>query len=186
MSGRSDLEFQVLRETIASRGTWRPAVALAGLVAWAATLLTVLALLPYPLVSVVPLLVLATSFEAIRTLHFGSERLGRYLQVFHEEAGDRGTPLAATPSWERIAMELGPAVPGAAGHPLFVPIFLAATATNGLAVVLPGPTLVEAGVMAVVHLGFGAWLVRADVAMRKQRAAELARFRELRAQTGSR
>ena len=31
------------------------------------------------------------------------------------------------------------AVPGVGGHPLFVPLFLMATALNYLAVMLPGP-----------------------------------------------
>ena len=180
MSGRSDIEYRVLRETIASRGTWRPAVALAGITAWAATLIAVMVLLPYPLVSVVPLLVLATSFEVIRTLHFGAERLGRYLQAFYEEAGEPGKPLADLPAWERVAMALGPSVPGAAGHPLFVPIYLGATAANFLAVALPGPTAVESAALAAVHLGYGVWLVVTDRAMRTQRATELERFRQLR------
>ena len=180
MSGRARIEFRVLRETIASRGTSRPIVALAGIAAWAALLVAVMVWLPYPLMSVVPLLVLVTSFEVIRTLHFGSERLGRYIQVFHEEAGDHDEPAVLSPgSWERVAMAVGPAVPGAAGHPLFVPIFLAATAANFLAVMRPGPSPVEMGAMAAVHFGLLAWLIRADRAMRSQRATELARFREL-------
>ena len=71
-------------------------------------------------------------------------------------------------------------VPGAGGHPLFVPIFFAATLTNYLAVLLPAPALIELITMAVPHLAFIAWLVSADRAMRRQRDIELDRFRALR------
>jgi hypothetical protein len=71
-------------------------------------------------------------------------------------------------------------VPGAGGHPLFVPIFLLATAINYLAVALPVPAPIEMSVMAIPHLAFIAWLVAADRAMRNQRAIELARLRAMR------
>ena len=70
-------------------------------------------------------------------------------------------------------------VPGVCGHPLFVPVFLMATAINCLAVLLPHPVTVELSIMAVPHLAFIVWLVAADRAMRAQRATELARLREL-------
>lgn len=77
-------------------------------------------------------------------------------------------------------MVFGAAVPGAAGHPLFVPLFVLATGVNLLAVALPGPVPVEWSLMAVPHGAFIVWLWRADRAMRAQRPRELARFRELR------
>ena len=73
-------------------------------------------------------------------------------------------------------------VPGVGGHPLFVPVFLMATAINYLVVLLPRPEPVELSVMAIPHLAFIAWLVAADRAMRAHRAIELARLRELRNQ----
>jgi len=76
-------------------------------------------------------------------------------------------------------MSFGAVVPGVGGHPLFVPTFLIATALNYLAVLLPRPVSVELTVMAVPHLAFITWLVAADRAMRRQRAIELARLREL-------
>ena len=96
---------------------------------WAALLIAVLVLLPYPVAAAIPLLVLVVTFEVIRPLHFGAERIGRYLQVFYEEAGEPGRSLSDTPSWERVAMSFG-AVPGVGGHPLFVPVFLMATAAQ--------------------------------------------------------
>jgi hypothetical protein len=135
--------------------------------------------LPYPLAAVIPLATLVATFEVIRPLHFGAERIGRYLQVFYEEAGlEPGAPLAA-PAWERTAFLFGATVPGAAGHPLFLPLFVLATIVNTLAVMQPGPTNVELAIGGSLHVAFIAWLTRADRAMRGQRRRELTRFREL-------
>ena len=171
-------EYLVLRKTIAQRGALRPILALCGIGMWAIVLIAVLALLPYPVASAIPLLILAATFEAIRPLHFGSERIGRYLQVFYEEAGQPDRALADTPSWERVAMSFGH-VPGVGGHPLFVPIFFLATFANYVAVLIPNPVPVELAVMAVPHLAFIAWLFVAHSAMKKQREIELTRLRHL-------
>lgn len=171
-------EYLVLRQTIAQRGALRPILVLAGFGIWAIVLTAVLVLLPYPVASAIPLLLMVATFEVIRPLHFGAERIGRYLQVFYEEDGEPGRSLRDAPAWERVAMSFG-AVPGVGGHPLFVPIFLLATAINYLAVLLPRPVAIEIGVMAVPHLAFIAWLLAADRAMRNQRTIELARLREL-------
>ena len=171
-------EYLVLRKTIADRGALRPILALSGIGIWAGLLIVVLAVLPYPIAAAIPLVALLVTFEVIRPLHFGAERIGRYVQVFYEEDGDQDRSLGDTPSWERIAMSFGK-VPGAGGHPLFVPIFFMATAVNYFGVLLPGPIPIEMGAMAVPHLGFVAWLVATDRAMRTQRAIELARLREL-------
>ncbi len=174
--GRS--EYLVLRRTIAQRGALRPILLVSGIGAWAATLTAVLVALPYPVAAIIPLLVLAATFEAIRPLHFGAERIGRYLQVFYEEAGDPGRPLRDSPSWERVAMHFGK-VPGAGGHPLFVPIFFLATVVNTLAVIIPGPVPIEMAMMAVPHLAFLAWLLAAHRAMTTQRQIELDQMRTL-------
>ena len=177
-------EYVILRQTIAQRGALRPILALGGIGIWVAALIAVLALLPYPVAAAIPLLVLVATFEVIRPLHFGAERIGRYVQVFYEEDGEPGRALADTPSWERVAMSFGK-VPGVGGHPLFVPVFLMAAAINYLVVLLPRPEPVELTVMAIPHLAYIAWLVAADRAMRTQRAVELARLRELRNQKQS-
>lgn len=181
MERPSAAEYLVLRKTIAARGSLRPALFLIGMGIWAGLVTALLAFLPYPLAVAVPLVVLAATFEAIRPLHFGAERIGRYLQVFYEEQGQPGRSLADVPSWERVAMRLG-TVPGTGGHPLFVPVFLIATIVNYLAVLVAQPAAVpvELGTLAVPHLAFLVWLLYSDRAMRAQRAAELARFRELR------
>lgn len=186
MRGSATDEYRELRATIAARSHLRVGLALGGFLGWAAVLVATLAALPFPVAAAIPLVVLLATFEAIRPLHVGAERIGRYLQVFHEE-GDAGPegPLEP-PAWERTAMQFGASVPGAAGHPLFVPVFTAATALNFLAVVLPGPVPIEFGAMAVPHLAFGAWLLRADRAMRAQREADLVRYRALRDTTKAR
>lgn len=175
-------EFRSLRDAVAARGRWRSLLTLLGLLAWAAILTATLVLLPYPVVSVVPLMVLVATFEVIRPLHVGAERIGRYLQVFHEGPATAG-PIAP-PAWERTAMALGAAVPGAAGHPLMAPVFALATLVNLLAVLLPGPVPMELALLAVPHAAFLGWLALADRAMRAQRVRELERFRGLR-ETGT-
>src|SRR5436190_487845 len=141
-------EYLVLRRTIAQRGALRPVLVLAGMAIWGALLIAVLVLLPYPVAAAIPLLSLLVTFEVIRPLHFGAERIGRYIQVFYEEAGEPGRSLTDTPSWERVAMNFG-VVPGVGGHPLFVPLFLLATAINFVAVLLPRPVPIESSVMAL-------------------------------------
>jgi len=174
-------EYRVLRETIAARGGLRPILAMVGLGLWSLTLTLVLVWLPYPVATVIPLLLLLSTFEIIRPLHFGVERIGRYLQVFYEEDGQTDRPLAQTPSWERSAMRLS-AVPGTAGHPLFIPVFFLATIANTLPVLLAQPpaTPVELAALGVPHLAFMLWLLKTERTMRAQRAAELEQFRALR------
>ena len=71
-------EYLVLRRTIAQRGALRPVLMLCGTGIWAVLLTAVLVLLPYPVGAAIPLLVLVVTFEVIRPLHFGAERIGRY------------------------------------------------------------------------------------------------------------
>ena len=173
-------EFRSLRDAVAARAQLRSALTLAGIGLWAVLLVAVLVTLPYPVVAIVPLVVLVATFEVTRPLHVGAERIGRYLQVFHEEGVRPPESPLAPPAWEHTAMALGPAMPGAAGHPLFIPVFALAALVNTMAVLLPGPVAVEMGLLAVPHGAFLIWLSVADRAMRTQRTRELARFRELR------
>jgi hypothetical protein len=179
MDDVAGLEYAALRETIRARGGARPIAFLIGLGAWAAVLLGVLTWLANPIASVVPLLVLAGTFEVLRSLHLGVERIGRYIQVFFEEDAT-GRPPAGPPRWEHTAMAFGPSVPGAGVHPYFLPVFLMAAVVNFLAVLFPGPVIVELVVLAVPHLAFLSWLLYCDRGMRRQRGEELARFRAMR------
>ena len=172
-------EYLVLRRTIAQRGALRPILLVAGITVWALVLTAVIAWVPYPVAAAIPLLIIAATFEAIRPLHFGAERIGRYLQVFYEEDGDPGRPLRDTPSWERVAMSFG-SMPGVGGHPLFIPIFFLATLTNYFAVIIPGPLPIEMAAMGALHVALIAWLLTAHAATKKQREADLARLRALK------
>ena len=102
-------EYRALRDTIRERGTTRVWIVLAGLSAWAALAIGTFALAPFPAATVLPLLVLAAAFEIVFALHTGVERIGRYLQVFHEEAS----------GWEHAAMSYGQKFQGNIAHSNF-------------------------------------------------------------------
>ena len=178
MTDLAQCEFAALRATVRARGQARVMLFLAGLSLWALTLIAILAWVPNPIAAVIPLLLLVSAFESVRTLHLGVERIGRYLQVFFEETMDAAATVP--PAWERTAMAFGPSMPGAGGHPLFLPVFLLATVVNLVAVMLPGPLLIEVNALLVPHVAFVFWMIYCDRGMRKQRARELARFREMR------
>lgn len=178
MDALAPVEYQTLRQTISVRGSLRPPLFLAGMGLWAAALLAVLIVFPNPVASAIPLLMLVSTFEALRVLNSGVERIGRYVQVFFEREAD-AAPMTP-PAWEHTAMRIGGRVPGAAGHPLFLPIFLMATLVNLLAVLLPGPMPVELVAMGGIHLAFIVWALAADRAVRTQRARELDAFERIR------
>src|SRR5262245_55951430 len=120
----AEAEYAVLRRTIAIRGTVRMALAAATFFVWAAMAAVALLYATLPITAFFSLFVLAAGFEAILALHIGVERIGRYLQVFYEEAvtasGEQG------PRWETTAMAGGPALPGGGTDPLFAALFSAA------------------------------------------------------------
>lgn len=176
-------EFAALRATIQSRGNLKLCLLLTGIVAWAAVLALTLIWLPPALASTMPLVVLVAGFEAVRSAHLGAERIGRYLQVFFEET--RGGSPATAPAWERTAMAISPGAPGAGGHPYFLPVFLMAALVNFTAVflLLGDAVATAAGAVtssAVLHVAFASWLLYCDRGMRRQRRAELERYRALR------
>ncbi|MBM3780745.1 MAG: hypothetical protein FJW29_03580 [Acidobacteria bacterium] len=166
-------EYAALRQAIAQRGQLKATVALVGLLGWAALWMAGFVLLRDARGTAVTLAVLWAAFEIIRPLHIGAERLGRYLQVFHETPGQ-------VPAWEHTAMALGAAVPGAAGHPLYMPVFVGATLLNATALWVDGPLTFEGALMLGPHLALLWWLWRADRAMRVQRTNDLARLEALR------
>lgn len=165
-------EYVSLRQAIAQRGQMKATVALVGLLGWAALWLAGFVLLSDVRVTAVSLAVLWATFEIIRPLHVGAERLGRYLQVFYEVPGQ-------LPAWEHTAMALGASVPGAAGHPMYIPLFVGATLLNATALWVDGPLTFEGALMLGPHLALLWWLWRADRAMRVQRVDDLARLQAL-------
>ena len=96
-------EYRALRLTIQHRGTARMVVLPVVFLGWAGTAVAAAAVITVPISTLVPLLVLVAGFEAVFALYVNVERIGRYLQVFHEADG----------GWERVAMLFGQRFPGA-------------------------------------------------------------------------
>lgn len=172
-------EYAALRATIRERGTTRIWLFWTGIVAWATLTVTVAAIFSLPVASLIPLLTLAATFEAVYAIHVTVERIGRYLQVFVEEPS--GAPRL--PAWERTAMAFGHPYPGASIDPLFVGIFLVATFLNLIPVLLAEPTRVEIAMIGGVHALFVARVLVARQQAARQRALDLARYTELRQST---
>ena len=172
MTPRELEEYRALRDTIRERGTARVWVFMAGLTAWGALTVATAALAALPVATLLPLLVLAGAFEAVYGLHTGVERLGRYVQVFLEDAADRG--------WEHRLMAFGTAFPGSGPDPLFTVYFAGATLLNFVPVVLAGPAPIEVVVVGAAHVAFIARLLVVRHRAGRQRAADLKRFQRLK------
>jgi hypothetical protein len=200
MTPRELEEYRALRATIRERGTTRIWVFLIGILAWAALTVATAALAGVPVAALVPLAVLVATFEAIFALHTGVERIGRYIQVFFEtedeyqpdaavldkrehdsgSAAGAGVGLRASKKWEHTAMAFGRGVSGGAADPLFAAMFAIATLLNFIPVLLAEPVAVEVATIGAAHFAFLARIALAVRASKRQRAFELARFRELR------
>lgn len=178
MTPRELEEYRALRATIRERGTTRIWVFLVGIVAWAALSVATAALAGVPVATLVPLAVLAATFESIFALHTGVERIGRYIQVFFEIADE--SPAGSNNKWEHTAMAFGHGVRGGAADPLFAAVFALATVLNFIPVLLAGPVAVEVAAMGAAHFAFLVRIALAVRASKRQRAFELARFREMK------
>jgi hypothetical protein len=135
---------------------------------WAATAIATAAVITVALSTLVPLLVLAAGFEAVYALHVNVERIGRYLQVFHEREG----------GWEHVAMSFGERYPGTAPDPLFTRMFVVAVSVNYLPVALGGE-VTEMVVLALLHLLFIGRVRVARTTAAQQRSRDLERFQAL-------
>ncbi len=151
-------------------------------IGWAATAVATAAVITVAVSTLVPLLVLVAGFEAVFALHVNVERIGRYLQVFHEtsdaksEARDEATHHAR---WEHVAMAFGQRFPGTGPDPLFGRLFVLATSVNFLPAALGGD-VPEIVALAAVHLVFVNRVRLARTFASTQRAQDLDRFRALR------
>lgn len=163
-------EYEALRETIRQRGTVRMALVPAIFVGWAATAVATGAVITVAVSTLVPLLILVAGFEAIFALHMNVERIGRYLQVFHETDG----------GWENVAMEYGRRYPGSGPDPLFAQIFVLAISVNFLPVVLGFEHAIELVVVLVPHLVAVYRIRMARGASARQRSDDQQRFQSLR------
>lgn len=176
MTAHEQEEYRALRATIRERGTARVWVFVAGLAAWAALTVATAALAWPPVATLLPLLMLSAVFEAVFALHVGVERVGRYLQVFHETPGKDD----ATAGWEHTAMAFGPPKGAATTDALFsVPFLLAGlfNITPALIAELTRPELVFIG---GAHALFVLRLLSARMAAGRQRAIDLERFQQLK------
>ena len=140
---------------------------------WGGAAIATTAAIALPIAALLPLLVLAAGFEAIYALHVNVERIGRYIQVFHEPDG----------GWEHVAMTFGQRFPGKGPDPMFSALFLIATALNYLPVALGGtiPELVAAGLL---HLLLAFHIGTARSRASHQRQQDLERFQALEDPTG--
>src|SRR5262249_20349498 len=109
-------EFRILRATIQQRGTARMAVLPIVFIRWAGTAVATAAVITVAVSTLVPLLILVAGFEAVFALHVNVERIGRYLQVFHEEEGELG--------WENTSSRFAQRFPVAVLDPLFSRLFV--------------------------------------------------------------
>src|SRR2546423_2267168 len=171
MSSHQQEEYRALRRTISQRGTAKVWIFVAGSSGWAALTMATAALASLPVATLLPLLVLAVTFEAIFSLHVGVERIGRYLQVFHEDAT----------GWEHTAMAFGRPLKGTGTDPLFVAHFLIATILNIVPALLAEPVRLELTVVGSAHVLFAIRVMIARHSASRQREADLKRFEDMKA-----
>ncbi len=172
MTSRELEEYRSLRATILHRGTARFWVVVVGFALWAALVVATAALAALPVATLLPLLVLTVVFEAVFALHTGVERIGRYLQVFHETDGT---------GWEHAAMTFGRVFRSGGMDALFSPLFALAGVLNLVPVAFAGPVPIEWVVVGSLHALFvvRVWTARGQAG--RQRAADLERFQRLKA-----
>jgi hypothetical protein len=182
MTAREQDEYRALRATIRERGTARVCIFVAGVAAWTAATIATAALASSPVASLLPLLLLAGVFEAIFALHVGVERIGRYLQVFYETPAGDSPSLPALPKWEHAAMAFGRPRGAVTTDGLFtVPLLLAALVNMAPALLL-NPIRAELIFVGGAHALFVLRLTVARLAAGRQRAIDLKRFQQLKAE----
>jgi hypothetical protein len=165
-------EYRALRATVRERGTARAYLFVGGVVSWGALAVATATLTSIPVASLLPLVVLAAVFEAVFALHVGVERIGRYLQVFHE-SGDQA-------AWERTAMAFGRPKGAAVADALFSVPFLLAALFNIMPALIAQPTPAEIVFVVGAHALFVLRLAVARAAAARQRVVDLERFRQLK------
>jgi hypothetical protein len=172
MSEQSQAEYRALRDTIRERGTARMWTVLGGLAAWGALSAALLITEIGGAMTLVPLVVLASTYEINFFVHTGVERIGRYIQVFYEERD-------ASVGWETIAMKYGAKFPSGL-DPLFSNVFAAAALVNFLASMAVAGRRPGWVVLSLAgHLVFAYRMVSTRATARSQRALDLERFRNL-------
>ena len=164
-----------MRATIQQRGTARMVVLPVVFIGWAGTAVATAAVITVAISTLVPLLILVAGFESVFALHVNVERIGRYLQTFHEEPEI---------GWEGVAARFGQRYPGAAPDPLFSRLFVLATSVNFLPAALGWENVPELVVLAVLHFLFINRIRMARAFAASQREKDLERFVALRSEMG--
>jgi hypothetical protein len=187
MTAREHDEYSALRATIRERGTARVCIFVSGIAAWTAATIATAALASSPVASLLPLLLLACVFEAVFALHVGVERIGRYVQVFHEGSGGSGRSgesggSGGSVGWEHAAMAFGRPRGAATSDALFTLPFLLAALFNIAPALLLNPIPTELIFVGGAHALFGLRLVVARIVAGRQRAIDLERFQRLKAE----
>jgi hypothetical protein len=138
-------------------------------------------------------------------LHVGVERIGRYLQVFHEADGsdglggtdgsdESGRPDGSGGSgrsgessgsgglwgWEHAAMAFGRPAGAVTSDALFTVPFLIAAFINAAPALIADPARVELVFVGGAHALFVLRLISARQAAGRQRAIDLERFQKLK------
>ena len=171
MTPREQEEYSALRATIRERGATRVWIFLVGFIAWGALTLATAALASSPIAVLLPLLILAATFEAVYALHVGVERIGRYLQVFFESESS---------GWEHTAMSFGRPGGAIAIDALFSIPFLIATLFNIAPILVVSPVPVEWIFVGGAHLLFALRIITARAAAGRQRTVDLTRFLQMK------
>ena len=182
MTGCDQDVYNALRATIRERGTARMCIFVAGVAAWTAATIATTALASSPVASLLPLLLLACVFEAVFALHVGVERIGRYVQVFHEGSGGlrESGESSGSIGWEHAAMAFGRPRGAATIDALFTLPFLLAALFNIAPALLLNPIPTELIFVGGAHALFVLRLVVARLAAGRQRAIDLERFQQLK------
>src|SRR5437867_11975508 len=131
MTPREREEYRSLRATIRERGTARIWLFATGFSVWAGLTLATAAVTATPLAVLLPLVVLAATFEAVFALHVGVERIGRYLQLFHDDR------------WEQAATDFDRPPRAVHVDALFFVPFLTAVLVNLAPLLVASPVTVE-------------------------------------------
>jgi len=168
MTERLAQEYEALRATILRRGTARVHIFALGIGIWAALALAAIVLAVPPVATLVPLIALAASFEAVYALHVGVERIGRYLLVFHDD------------QWEHVAGLFGRPAGAPRTDALFVVPFLLAAFANLIPLLLTAPVVQELIIVGVSHAAFVVRVLFARSAAARQRTIDTDRFKQLR------
>ena len=172
-------EYRALRATVRQRGNLRFLTVLITFSVWAAAAICIYASLAIPAAVLIPLFVLAVGFEVVYSLHVGTERVGRYLQVYYESV------TALPPAWEHLAMAIGRDKMAAPLRldALFSTMFAAAAVLNLIPVALQGTITgwpLELIGYAAFHALFIVRILQARRIARHQRAQDLAFFEKQR------